>query len=175
MKEVPFGKYYPKGTFLMITIGIDQSISSTGVVVFSDDSMIHHELIQIPPVKGMIEKVRKIKTIAEECVRIVKEHNPEMVYIEEIAYAGMGDAAKDLAGLFYAILVYFEQNGIKYTTVNIKKLKKSATGNGNANKQDMFDSLPDDIKEIFGSVPKTKGRFDLTDAFHMAYNGKHLK
>lgn len=159
----------------MITIGIDQSISSTGVVVFDDEKMIHHELIRFPPVTGIKAKVEKLKDIAEACVTIVQKFSPETVYIEEIAYAGQGDAAKDLAGLFYLILVYFHNNSINYQTVNIKSLKKIATGNGNANKDMMFESLPEDIKPIFGAVPKTKGRYDLTDAYHMSYHGRHLK
>tara|TARA_Y100000593_G_scaffold93898_1_gene190484 strand:+ start:7732 stop:8220 length:489 start_codon:yes stop_codon:yes gene_type:complete len=161
----------------MITIGIDQSISSSGVVVMDDGIMIHHELVRLPPVKGFREKVVKMQSIGDILVSIARKFKAEEVYIEELAYAATGDAAKDLAGLFAIIIrtFLFELPNTSVYLVNPKWLKKIATDNGNAKKEMMFDALPTDIQEIFLEYPKTKGRFDLTDAYHIAYHGPSKK
>jgi Holliday junction resolvasome RuvABC endonuclease subunit len=161
----------------MITIGIDQSISSSGVVVMDDGVMIHHELVRLPPVKGFREKVVKMQSIADALVSIAREYKADEVYIEELAYAATGDAAKDLAGLFAIILrtFLFDLPEVSVNLVNPKWLKKIATKNGNAKKEMMFDALPEHIQGIFGEYPKTKGRFDLTDAYFIAYYGPAKK
>lgn len=155
-------------------LGIDQSISCTGVVVVTDGVLDHYETVTTPPMKGIYNKVFRIKSIVDQIVAIIGKYNPEVVYIEEIAFAGQGDAAKDLAGLYYVILVTLDRIGVKYVPVNIKTVKKLATGSGNAKKEDMFEALPDTVKIEFGTFPKTKGRYDLADAYHIAVVGNSI-
>ncbi|MGY2463238.1 hypothetical protein [Vreelandella sulfidaeris] len=47
-------------------------------------------------------------------------------------------------------------------------LKKAATTSGRADKQMMLDAVPADDREQLSKIGKTKGRYDLADAYHLA-------
>ena len=47
-------------------------------------------------------------------------------------------------------------------------LKKAATRSGRADKQQMLEAVPEDDREQLSKYGKTKGRYDLADAYHLA-------
>ena len=60
------------------------------------------------------------------------------------------------------------EEGFDVKILTPSTVKKNATGSGKATKQEMFDSLPEKVQKMFGSIPKSQGREDLTDAFWIA-------
>jgi len=59
--------------------------------------------------------------------------------------------------------------GDRISIVPPTTLKKFATGNGNAKKEAMFDALPSETKQVFEEKTlKSKGRFDVTDAYWLS-------
>lgn len=152
-------------------LGIDQSFTSTGIVVLDDyDSLIHHEVISTKKSDDALQIFQRMITISTQVIDIIKTHDIKSIAIEGLSFMSKGDATRNLAGLQGALVSSIIQ---KYpndivTIVAPPTLKKYATGSGKAKKEDIFDSLPTDIKELFGKIPVAKGRYDLSDAYWLA-------
>lgn len=107
------------------------------------------------------------------------------ICIENIGFGSTGDATRGLAGLQFLIIDEFIRDNEDWGNPNREQpsvdlappttIKKFATGNGRADKEDLFNALPDEVKEIFGQIPKTKGRYDLTDAYFISLYGYDFK
>lgn len=92
--------------------------------------------------------------------------------MEGLSFGSMTNATRDLAKLQGIIeKEVFDRVGLVCEIVAPTSLKKFATGSGRAKKEEMFEALPEEISILFSEVPKTKGRFDLTDAYFLARFG----
>lgn len=158
----------------MRVLGIDQSFTNTGVTVVDDGILLHHEVIstKADSTNDMADFLRA-QFIKNELIRIADTYLIEKIRIEGLAMGNTrGNTARKLGGLQFAIMIALFDSG--YTDIEVippTTLKKSATGKGNADKEEMFDALPETIKETFGSIPKTRGRYDLTDAYFLSTYG----
>ena len=153
----------------MFYIGIDQSYTSTGLVVIDDSSLV--EIVNIKTDKKENIFVRALdigNTIADK----INEYYPDCVVgIEGLAFSMKGNATRDLAGLQFVIVSkIYEKFGFLINIISPLSLKKFATGNGRANKNDMVESLPEDVKNTFleNGFKKSKGLYDITDAYFIA-------
>jgi Holliday junction resolvasome RuvABC endonuclease subunit len=153
----------------MYYIGIDQSYTSTGMVIINDDGLV--ELINIKTNKSDNIFIRAID-IGNAIVDKIDEYHPDcLIGIEGLAFSMKGNATRDLAGLQFVIVSkIYEKFGILIDIISPLSLKKFATGNGRANKNDMVESLPNDILNIFlkNGFKKSKGLYDITDAYYIA-------
>lgn len=112
------------------------------------------------------------------------DHNIN-VCIEGVANGASGDATRGLAGLQFLIMSKFldEQEDdfmemkepFAIDVVPPTTVKKFATDNGRADKDEVFESLPDEVKARFAEYPKTKGRYDLADAYWIAMYGHKVR
>lgn len=112
------------------------------------------------------------------------DHNIN-VCIEGIAASASGDATRGLAGLQFLIMSKFldEQEDdfmelkepFAIDVVPPTTVKKFATDNGRADKEDVFEALPSEVKEKFSEYPKTKGRYDLADAYWISMYGHKVR
>jgi len=151
-----------------ITMGIDQSFSCTGIVVFDgNDYMIHHQTIKTKKEEGSIFKRSLI--ITNNIIDLIKLYGVDRINIEGLAFGNMpGNATRDLACLQGVIITkILDVLGKECNIIPPKTVKKIATGNGNASKSDMIASLPEKILEEFKlkGYRKTTGMADVTDAF----------
>lgn len=159
----------PKSKSRLNYIGIDQSYTSTGLVILnSQNKIVHHMVISSDPKEDKFKRAWEIS----EAIKIkVKEYMPCRIAIEGLAFAMQGNATKDLAGLQFLIVskIKFQLNK-KITIVPPNTLKKFATGNGQANKNDMLAKLPENIKTFFEKEKfnKSNGLCDLSDAYFLA-------
>ena len=150
----------------MIVMGIDQSLTSTGIVIKEDGNMVHHQIITSNTDRDDFDRVQDITV---KVIDLIKSFQVDDVVIEGLAFSSNGDATRKLAGLqFYLVIEIRKVLPIECSVVAPTTLKKKATGNGRANKDDLFDALPDDIREEFMKYNKTGGRFDVTDAYWLA-------
>jgi len=178
----------------MVTVmGIDQSLTCTGVVVL--DIMPHlgerSPLIEvdysgsIKTVKGeddfIFDTLTRGNHIVEELLEIAQDHGVDVICFETPSLASKGNATRTLPMLLGMILKglneVVKQRGIEMYHVAPKSLKKIATGSGNAGKEEMFNQLQIDCPELYNDLlgkPKNVGRYDITDAYYLAKQGYSL-
>ena len=157
----------------MISIGIDQSFSCTGLVVSDGGEVVFYERIFC---EGKNETplitVRRAQEIASKLMDRVHEYSAKLVVIEGLSFGSVTNATRDLAMLQSLIIDRIMQcPDVEIRVVAPTTLKKFATGKGNSKKDQMFDALPETVKNLFINVPKTKGIFDLTYAYFLSMYG----
>jgi Holliday junction resolvasome RuvABC endonuclease subunit len=130
------------------------------------EELIHHEIISAPKEEDIILRAR---FVVQEIVNKVDIYKPNFIGLESLSFSSRGDQTRNLGGLQFMIINELRYNlGKNVQVVNINTLKKFATGNGKADKNMMIESLPDHILDIAKTIPKTKGRDDFADAYHIA-------
>lgn len=154
-------------------LGLDQSFTNSGIVVLDEAGSIKHfETIKtVKDVDGDI--FDRMILISDTIIELLKKHNPEVVGLEGLAFSKFGNATRDLAGLQAVIITRIRREtvyGSKMVLASPNLLKKFATGKGKASKQEMVDSIPKDVVELFSEAKykKTTGLYDLADAYHLA-------
>ena len=164
---------------MKLYMGIDQSYTSTGLVVLNDEcDLIAYNLIETRP-KDFVSPFLRARMITDKILDYAEKISPDFrnlkVGIEGLPYSSRSNVTRTLAGLQFAIVTAFPIEMIEeievYPPTMIKKL---ATGSGKANKEDMFNALPPPVKEEFKELPKTRGRYDATDAYFIAKTRKLL-
>lgn len=109
--------------------------------------------------------------VASRVRKLCKDHNVTVVAMEGLAFAGKGNATRDLAGLQFVIAVAARfLDGLQLELYAPGTIKKLATGKGNSPKDMLVDVLPAHIRAEFDAlgVKKTTGLKDLTDAYWIA-------
>ena len=154
----------------MVYIGIDQSYTSTGFVVLDKNKKLLDSKIFSTPKTDDIYK--RSWDMSEMIINEISKYPKSELAIEGLAFAMRGNATRDLAGLQFNII-----NKIKFvlkkniTIVAPPSLKKSATDNGRASKDQMINALPTKIYNYFANelkIKKSKGLTDITDAYFLA-------
>jgi len=154
-------------------MGIDQSYTSTGLVVLNDEyDLVAYSLIETRP-KDFTNPFLRTRRVTDKVLAYAEKVSPDFrnlkIGIEGLPYGSRSNVTRTLAGLQFAIVTAFPVKMIEeikvYPPTTIKKL---ATGSGKANKEDVFNALPPPVKEEFKKLPKTRGRYDVTDAYFIA-------
>lgn len=158
----------------MITLGIDQSYKSCAVVVLSDDMLIGFDIFKKSDEYDIFGNAADL---AWRIGRKVLDFKPDRVILEGLSFGNLGNMTRDLAGLQFAIVIHLRYHMEYERPIDIippPTLKKFATGNGRADKQDMINRLPVVILEKFtqANYKKTTGLADLADAYHLAKYGQ---
>lgn len=152
-----------------IVIGIDQSFTCTGVVVMVGGEMVHWETIKVPGKNtDSLATVGRAKEVSRLLMEVIERYSPDQVVLEGLSFGSRTNATRDLAQLQAIIISELFDYGVKPSIIPPTTLKKLASGSGTASKDEMYGALPADVQGVFGEVPKTKGRFDLSDAYHLA-------
>jgi len=156
----------------MYYIGIDQSYTSTGFVVLDETKNMIDCLIFTSLQTDDIFK--RSWDISEQIINEIIKYPKCKLAIEGLAFAMRGNATRDLAGLQFTII-----NKIKFllckeiVIIAPPSLKKSATTNGRASKEEMIAALPEKIYKYFTidkNWKKSRGLTDVTDAYFLAYH-----
>ena len=149
----------------MRVLAIDQSFTSSGIVVFDDDEIIHAEKYATQKEEDMFARAW---AVSEHILQIEQQYKTDFVAIEGLAFADMGNKTRDLAGLQYTIVTRLRfVEGKDVRIIPPTTVKKVATGKGNAKKDLLLDVLPKDALKLFLElgVKKTTGLRDLCDAY----------
>jgi crossover junction endodeoxyribonuclease RuvC len=144
----------------MNVVGIDPSLTSTGVIILNDaGEFVAQKNIKPKKLRGM----PRLKFIKEELASFLKEHKVEKAAIESYAFnikkSRMKFQLGELGGVVRLLL--FEM-GIDYLDVAIPTLKKYVTGSGDADKVMIIYSVNNRWGIDFGS------NSDLADAYGLA-------
>lgn len=121
---------------MSLIVGIDPSLTSTGIVVLRGGEVELAETIKTKPNFPLIHRVSVIySTIAS----IIEETTPDLIVIEGFSYGSKGRAIFDIAYLGWRIREELErlrkQAGIPWIDIPPTQLKKFATGKGTSNKE----------------------------------------
>ncbi len=129
----------------MLIIGIDPSLTSTGIIVLRDGKVELAETTKNRPDLGTIERVKLIRErIASIIENLINEEKtewqaPDLITIEGFSYGSKGRSVFDIAYLGWRIREDLEQlrvdDGIPWLEVPPTQVKQFATGKGNANKE----------------------------------------
>lgn len=157
----------------MIVVGIDQSMTSTGVCFLDSDdvSLLYAEVIGTSPNKeDVLDKFHRFVDISTRLVEVIKKNPPGVIVIEDLAFGSFGDATRNLAALQGVLVcdILKTFDGCKVVLVPPTALKKFATGSGKAKKKDMLEAVPTVFREFFDSVKVKDGKYDIVDAYHLA-------
>ena len=152
----------------MIILGIDQSMSCSGLVILKDDTeMLYHGVIKTSKEAGSIFK--RFNTISSEIIDLIIKYNVDTIKIEGIPFGRIpGNASRDLAGLKAVIICnILDQQGKECIIIPPKAVKKFATDNGNAKKPEMLEAVPElhRVEFVNSGYKKTTGIYDLADAY----------
>ena len=142
-------------------LGIDQSYTCTGYYTSNGGCGVFKTTKEL----SIFERAM---AVSDSILATCKEHNITHIGIEGLACGMRGDATRDLAGLQFVIVTNLMKNG--FTNIDIispKTVKKLATGSGKAKKNEMYDVLPQDVKDKIDQLgcKKTTGMYDITDAY----------
>ena len=121
----------------MKILGIDQSYNSSGIIVLNDDDMIHYECFKSNKEQNRFGQAYEI---AMYIAKIVDTYEPDIIAIEGLAFGMKGNVTRDLGGLQFVIIAHL-QEVMKREVQIIAPLtvKKHATGNGRAKKNEMIE------------------------------------
>ena len=161
----------------MLVLGIDQSYKSTGIVLLEDETIVDvltfaANTIKIEKkVEVEIDRFDQADEIANFIGDYLLKHLPEAIGVEGLAHGGLGSMTRDLAGLQFTIINHLRTlNFRRLELVPPTSVKKFATGKGNSKKELLYEHLPDSTKLLFDEkgFKKSKGRYDVTDAYWIA-------
>lgn len=149
----------------MKILSIDQSYTSTGYCLFNDNEFLTAGLFTSNKEQDIFDRA---KHIANQLAEMAIEHRPDIVALEGLAFGMMGNATRDLAGLQFTIVNLMRQYRYRTLIIAPNSVKKVATGKGNSKKVELYEKLPQEMKDYFLNTlkaKKSKGLFDLTDAY----------
>ncbi len=151
----------------MRVLGLDQSFTSTGIIVFDNSKMIHAECVKTTT---ETDKFFRAYSIAEHIFKLCEEYDIKYIMMEGLSFGARGDATRDLGGLQYTIIIRCSVQGkIPVTIIAPTSLKKYATGSGRAKKEQVINALPESVHNKFLELgyKKTTGLQDLADAYFL--------
>jgi len=138
----------------MIVVGIDPSLTSTGIVVLRNNEIGKALTTKNEPKLGTIERVRRIYEQINNVIenlstcyvnayigdkRMIRWEPPSLIVIEGFSYGSKGRGVFDIAYLGWRIREELEryrtEDDIPWLEVSPSQVKQFATGKGNANKE----------------------------------------
>ena len=157
-------------------MGIDQSLSCSGVTLWDDGELFHFTAIKTQP---KTETILRIRQVIEELTFLIRQHGISTVVIESLPFGLNSTSVRPLAALHMCIQNMCIDLNLEFYESHVTKAKKLATGKGNAKKQDMINALPTDIAEDFKreGYKKTTGLADLADSYwiYKLYEKEHCE
>lgn len=148
-------------------IAIDQSFTHTAVCVFENNGELKEFTVlkSSKTEKDSSYEIR-IKQIVENLMEYISKFDVTNIALEGLSMNKNSTTARPLGGLYYHMCINFINANIEYETIPPKTVKKFAK-HGNASKDEMYEVLPNEIKDMFTkeNYKKTTGLYDLTDAY----------
>lgn len=132
----------------MISMGLDLSFRGTGVVVKDGPQLLAHARLSTEARKEGQDRYSpsgKFRGTDDECIEhirkrvrdLLKEHHPVAVGIENHQFGRGNNASTQIHEVQGVIKNFLFRKKVLYMPVAISTLKKHATGNGRASKEDM--------------------------------------
>lgn len=148
----------------MTTIGIDPSLTATGVVVIVDGRVVEEKLIKsVKMGDAPRDELVRLRHIVDGIVEVLSRHQPDIVLMEGLAFMARNTTALvQLAGLNY--FIRHELGKMRWHIVPPSTLKKFLTSKGNSDKNVVMMSI---LRDYGLEFPND----NLADAFGLAALG----
>lgn len=186
----------------MIVIGLDLSISSTGVCVYDTETgqsryyvvgwkftkkslnfqskiltqIVYNKWQSLKNddyIKKEGDKTQTVYNIMQELQPIIRKYKPAAVAIEGVSFSSSG-AVVDLAGLNYAVRMMLLSEGVNNIyVISPTQNKKFATSNGQAEKNLMIESWKKSDPQT-REIPEYIKVDDIADAYFLARYAESL-
>jgi Holliday junction resolvasome RuvABC endonuclease subunit len=143
------------------TIGIDPSLNSSGVAIVCSNGLRIVDVFKTDPKKTTPQRLKHLYDLLNEFYNNIGSNACAAVAIEQASYGSVGkhDQLGQVRGMFS---LWASQLGVEPCMVAPSTLKKFATCNGNAEKEDVMKAALD-----LGWVIKPK-QYDASDAAMLA-------
>ena len=146
----------------MISLGLDLSLTGTGVVLLGRDDRPEWKHISTPAKMKLEERFYKILCGIDSYADVA-----DVIVIESPAMQAQGQALTKIFGLNAVVRYDLWEDDKKWVDVAPTSLKKFVTGNGRASKADMIEA----VAERWGFHADND---DIADAYGLAVYGIHL-
>jgi len=150
----------------MVSLGIDPSLTGTGIVVVKNGKIIEKALIKSKPVGDLAkDEIDRIKGIVGEVNVYLDKHNPDIIVMEGLAFMARNTSAlMQLAGLNYLLRAMFHGHKT-WAIVAPSTLKKFILGKGIGDKGLV-------AMEIYKQYGEELTDNNIADAFVLAMIGQ---
>jgi crossover junction endodeoxyribonuclease RuvC len=145
----------------MIIMGIDPSLTASGIIVLNDTKVIHQEVFKNKP---NLPTIARVKDIYTQIIRLNLEFAPQLSVIEGLSFASKGQGTDAIFYLGWRIREELEQQNLPWIESSPAQVKKFATNKGTSQKQVM-------IKEVYKRWGFDTDDDNLADAYTMARIG----
>lgn len=149
------------------TVGIDPSLTGTGIVVLQNGRVVEETLVKSKNTGGRPkDEMLRLTAIVDSVREVVEKYQPELICIEGLAFMARNTSALvQLSGLNYLLRLSFGDT--PYIVVTPSSLKKFISGKGNAQKDLM-------LLETYKRYGVSFESSDLADAFGLSQVGHAL-
>lgn len=141
----------------MLYIGLDPSLTGTGIITLDDRANI--VISKLFETKSKDETEFRLVNIWEEIQKHVQKDS--IMYIEGISYNSKGNTLAQLSALHYYIRIMMKKEFLNFKVIEPKVLKKYISGNGNAKKNLM-------ILKVYQKFGVEFSDDNLADAYSLA-------
>ena len=117
-------------------IGIDLSLTGTGIVVIDEENKILIQELVSTNSKDNIEI--RFSTIVDKVLLITSQYPENKICIEGLSFGSQSSSMLQLAGLHFLVRYILTKANIKYEIVPPTVLKKWVTGKGQSKKELML-------------------------------------
>lgn len=143
------------------TIGIDPSLAASGVAIVCSNGLKVAEVFKTDPKKSIPQRLKHLYDLLNEFYNNIGSNACAAVVIEQASYGSVGkhDQLGQVRGMFS---LWASQLGVEPVMVAPSTLKKFATCNGNAEKEDVMQAA---LELGWDIRPK---QYDASDAAMLA-------
>ncbi len=145
----------------MVVIGIDLSLTGTGIVVLDDGRLDFCETIKTRQRRG----IDRQRYILDEITAVINQYGSNgntFIVLEGPSFASRGANVHGLFELFGMVKLLLDDKAVSCQQIPPSKLKKFATGKGNAPKSVV-------LKEVYRKWHQNFDDDNQADAFVLAY------
>lgn len=156
---------------MSIIMGIDLSLTGTGLVILDGGKTVVNKIIKSKPPeeKTHTTEIERLLKIKAEIQKHISKYSPDLALIEGLAFGARNTTAlMQLAGLSYMVRETFVLRSIPFIVVAPTTLKKFIVGKGNATKDLM-------LLETFKRYGQSFLDNNICDAFALAQCGAAVK
>lgn len=166
-----------------VIIGLDISISCTGIVIMEGTKLIYYEPFYYKECKETNKEIKnfvKLHLLQRKIKKLYEQYRPKIIVIEKplLHFYGGKSSASTLFKLFWfntSIQEFCFRNDYDFLTVATRSARKKVYGSGNMDKEYILNWNEKEYPEIINIKNKSK-RKDVSDAIALAlYGTKELE